>query len=303
MNIDSNILEESRTHFPIRTGDLVRNVAERTGRGERTIYRRLEKLKREGAVCVLDSKTINVTFHYAAHDEKACYVVVSEMVGIFTHFDEILHDIENKDNEDILRVLDEVLLYKNSYLLNPVQLDGIVSVLQREIQIDYIALHILYEHIINHGVLPRNSTALLKKLRKMVDRTSESGQYGPVRKWAIHILGYYNDDSVLEQLEYDSSLFEMRKDLYTLYTARHTAHVIACNPAALYRMIVGFKERGDDARAEYIDTIRRIALEQADLKSCKSDKTESFSPTHATQGSLPPKNRRKESARTGWWYK
>ena len=68
MIIDSIILEESKIHFPLRTRDLVRCVCERTGKGERTIYRRLEKLKNEGTVCVFNSEKLNSIFQYETHD-------------------------------------------------------------------------------------------------------------------------------------------------------------------------------------------------------------------------------------------
>ena len=303
MNIDSIILEESRIHFPIRTCDLVHHVVERTGRGERTVYRRLEKLKNEGTIRVLDSNTLNATFQYACHDEKACYVVVYEMVGIFTHFDEILHDIAHKDDEEILTVLDEVLLYKNSYLLNPVQLDEIVNVLKRDTQIDYIALYILYEHLINHDILPRNSTALVKNLREMIRDGPEGARYGPIRRWSVHMLGYFNDLSVLDSLEYDSSFFERHKELHTIYTARYTANVISCNPSILFRMIARFRESGEDTRAEYIENIRRIALEHSDLKSGYQHRADSSPLSLHTPGSPPLKDRKQEPSHTGWWYK
>ena len=157
--------------------------------------------------------------------------------------------------------LEEIQLYEEKYTFTPDQLDAIVGLLSRGIDVVHRAIRILYNYVIERGVDPINTSELRLELRSVLSRFREDADHRPVIRQAIHLLGYYQDDAVIEQLKFDAPRFDGMASLKEEYMTLCTAKVIDDNWEDLLELQKELRKTGVERIVSALREIQKYALD------------------------------------------
>jgi len=251
---------------------LMKAHPDKRGYSEKNIDRKLANLKKSGQIRILKNPEDLTIYGIDKKDGRASYLISTRAFEIKEHLDRVIRLIASKDKTEKKEALIELENYEQKYVLSPNQLDFLVHNLDNgSINLDEHLLRILYKYIANKGKEPNNRDAFVNKLRILLERYPEANKkYKNLRTQIIHLLGYYNDEAVIEQLKKDVRLLNNSnsledesvkyavKDYY--YGHDFTARIIEKHRDELFDYIVELRKEGNDTGAQLISEIRYKAL-------------------------------------------
>jgi hypothetical protein len=263
MDIDTEILQNVDKSGRIRRRDLVKTLQELhpsdTGYSKPNLDRKIALLVRVQKLAILTAKDFK-TYGIADPDTRATYLISQDTLERKNHFDAVIKDLHSGKYGAIKTALFEISLYKNKLLLDPKQLDSIVSVLEDDDTITDLALQILEEAVIQKGVIPSKEKQFIDKLKKVLDWLGKSEKYRPQVRRAVRLLGTMEDDAVIDQLKRDAPLFDGEKFTIEEYCNPVLIPVIEKNRSRLYELEKAFMNVGKEKAARSIFAIRQYAL-------------------------------------------
>jgi len=282
VNVENEIENIILTGGPIRTDRLVQKLIEnnpkKRGYSQKTLYRKISTLKGAGRISEVPPEEYS-SYNITETDGRAIYLTVPIAEDRKKHIDMVISDIPKGNAIDQYQSFLELLLYKGYYALSPSQVDIIGAALLRTMKdenggdIVYMALQILHEVIIEKDTPPLDSMKLRERLHGVLGNFRDISKYRPNVRYAIQILGYFDDHAVIEQLAYDAPKLVNDENLINEYTYPEMRAVIEHHRSELYEIEKSFVRNGDTQTAKVIHQIRKTALEdkQTDYDPSRAD--------------------------------
>lgn len=239
---------------------LIESHKEERGYTRPSIERKIARLTKNGSLVIVKHPELE---KYGIYDDdsRASYLSLNEIIGINEYLDTLFSHFESDDEYDKNSILNEIDLYKDRYSLTREQLDVIVNNL--DTHDDKLLLHlirILNEYILDREITPTNKEQLLTSINDILDKfAGMSITHEGYRRGLIFILGYYNDDSVIDWLKYDlkrlniEEHFDKIKEDYGNY---YTARVIDRHKLELFNLINDLKKEGKDEAARLVFNVK-----------------------------------------------
>lgn len=193
---------------------------------------------------------------------------------MINYFDEILSFLESGDDSDKKEVLIEIESHKRKYVLSPIQLDLLVKNLDTD-NLDLLndLVRILYNHVTNKSKEPLDKGQFAKKLKMLLKKyPAPIKQYKNLRHHIIVLLGYYNDELVVDQLLEDVNNLTNLDSVFEDYCNEHVAPLIEKSGKKLFDFRRKLRKEGNTeaslfmarVRFESMFTLGSITREEAD---------------------------------------
>jgi hypothetical protein len=271
MSIENEILNYVGARPPISIHELIKYLIEshkdengkpERGYNSRTIYGRLKSMEKAGQIAFISKEDLR-SYKITPHDGRLQYITLKNASERKKHLDDIFSRITHKRKIDPHIVFEEIERYEGKYILSPNQLDVLVSWLGgSDITVTEKALKILYDYVLDIKIKPDNSEALLEKIRTLTApaENSSSPQYR-IRRNALRILGYYNDDEVIQQLKTDLLNPNPPESLGSDYQTPAVARVIEAHRNDLFYLQDALKKKKRDDLAKILSEIRTFAAD------------------------------------------
>jgi ribosomal protein L29 len=195
-------------------------------------------------------------------DGRASYLTLKEIININEYLDTLFSHFESNDPEyDKNSILNEIDLYTDRYSLSRKQLDVLVdNLLIDDEKLQFHILRILKEYILDREIAPTNKDKLLKSLKEILGKyAGVSREHEIYRSGIIFMLGYFEDDSIIDWLKYDIEHLEVEKHFDKIkddYGNIYTAWVIDKHKLELFNLINQFKKEGKDEEARLVYNIK-----------------------------------------------
>jgi hypothetical protein len=158
--------------------------------------------------------------------------------------------------------LKELERYEKHCLLNPSQLDILISLLGTE-DIDLIGniLRIVYTYIDKKDIEPYNKAEAIKMLRTVLNRYPKPlpHNHKNLRTYLIFLLGHYHDYAIVERLKKDAEELDNLQEMHD-YDSNYTANVIEEHRGELYEFEEKLKLEGQEEPAQFIGQVRVQAM-------------------------------------------
>lgn len=252
-NIEKKIIAILSMGLPIRTQRLVDQIhgdnKDIRGYSRATIYRKIGYLKEQNLIVELAPEKVK-PFGIITKDNRAKYLVLKDYDERKDHLDGILNYLDTEDTDDAVAVFNELDRYQNRYYLTPEQLDKLIPGKKKDFIVISRALHILQDNIFRNQTVPSNQQGLLKSLRWTLKRLgSECPQNYNPKKDCLEILGYFNDNYVVDQLIIDAENPEKMKFEKLYYESPYLARIIEKERVRLFDFERSLRKRGKDESA------------------------------------------------------
>ncbi|WP_406657361.1 hypothetical protein V7O62_02065 [Methanolobus sp. ZRKC2] len=241
------------------------------GYSQKSIDRKLGILVKTGQVLILKNPEELERYGIDREDGKASYFVSKLSSEIKTHIDNVIDILKSENEIDIKEALIEIENYEQSYALTPSHLDLLVENLNTENTdlVDHL-LRILYKYVIDIGREPANKEAFTQMLKRVLMRyPSPIKGYINLRTGLIHLLGYYEDEIVINQLRADAKTISNLDTVMNDYRTKCTASIIEKHRTDLFDFKRELKKQGNDEAAKFIGVIRYDAITQCGLNDRK----------------------------------
>ncbi|AFV22384.1 hypothetical protein Mpsy_0171 [Methanolobus psychrophilus R15] len=286
VDFDVEIVKYVRQNRFVRRAQLIEhmmNVLQRTrGCSRPSVERKLARMTKNGSLVIVKHKDLA---KYGLHeeDERASYLTLKEIFNINEYLDTLFSHFESDDEYDKNSILNEIDLYKDTYSLSRKQLDVLVdSLLITNEKLQFHILRILKEYILDREITPTNKEGLLKSLNELLGKfAGVSRDHEDYRTGMIFILGYFEDDSIINWLKYDIELnFAFRKEIDEAtfkkikddYGSIYTAWIIDKHKLELFNLINDFKKEGKNEEARLVYNIKHeVAKLLGHIKEVEAD--------------------------------
>ena len=225
-----------------------------------SVERKLAILTKTGALVIVKHFELEKYGIYEK-DKRASYLSLKEIIGINDDLDTLFSYLKSDDEYDKNSILNEIDLYKERYSLTREQLDVLVDYLStNDEKFRYHLLRILKEYILERGIEPINKDKLLKSIKEILSEfAGASREYELYRSGLIFILGYYNDDSVIDWLKHDIKNLNVEKNFDKIkddYSTFYTARIIDRHKLELLNLINDLKKDGHEKAANLVYNIK-----------------------------------------------
>jgi hypothetical protein len=193
---------------------------------------------------------------------NASYLTLEEIIDDYNYLNELFSYFEsNHPDYDKNTILNEIELHKETYAFTRDKLDVLVDNLTTDDEkLKIHILRILTEYIIDKQITPINKDNLLKSTNEILGEFSGVSRNHEIsRSGLIFILGYYNDDSVIEWLKHDVINLKNNRDFDKIkadYGNPYTARVINKHKRELFYLINQLKKEGKDEEARLVYNIK-----------------------------------------------
>jgi hypothetical protein len=252
-NIEKKIIAILSSGFPVRTQRLVDQISSSNkdirGYSPAAIYRKIGHLKEQNLIIELAPEKVK-QFGISTDDKRATYLVLKDYDERKDHLDRIISSLDTEDIDDSIAVFNELDRYKNRFYLTPAQLDKLKPGKKTDFAVIYRALRILQDHIFNKQIVPSDIQGLLKSLKWTLKRLrSESPQNYNPKKDCLDVLGFFNDNYVVDQLIADAENHEKIKFEKHYYESPYLARIIEKERARLFEFERSLRKKGKDEAA------------------------------------------------------
>jgi hypothetical protein len=239
---------------------LIDSHKEERGYMRPSVERKLAILTKNGSLVTIKHSELEKYGIYEK-DKRASYFSLKEIISINEDLDTLFSYLKSNDKYDKNTILNEIDLYKERYSLTREQLDVLVDHLStNDEKFRYHLLRILKEYILERGIKPTNKEKLLKSVKEILGKfAGASREYELYRSGLIFILGYYNDDSVIDWLKYDIKNLNVEKNFDKIkddYSTLYTARIIDKHKLELFNLINELKNEGNDEEARLVYNIK-----------------------------------------------
>lgn len=264
-NFDTEVLNYLDSIGYIRRRQLVRDLMsvhqDERGYSQKSIDRKLGNLVKTGQVLILKKPEELERYGIDREDGKASYFVSKRTSEIKEYLDNIIELLKSDDEVEKKEALVEIENFKDVYVLDPVQLDLLVQSLDTSNKklIDQI-IRILYSYIDKKRKEPLNRDAFIMHLKNLVKKYPERiDNNDNLRTDLIYLLGYYNDNLVIEQLVQDVNTLGNPYSVRHDYESKYTATIIESNRQLLFDLITSLRREGKEEAANFLSNIRHQA--------------------------------------------
>lgn len=280
VDFDVEVVKYIRQNRFVRRAQLIEhmmNVLQRKrGCSRPSVERKLARMTKNGSLVIVKHKDLA---KYGIHeeDERASYLTLKEIFNINEYLDTLFSHFESDDEYDKNSVLNEIDLYKDTYSLSRTQLDVLVdNLLIKDEKLQFHILRILKDYILNREIAPTNKEGLLKSLHELLDRfAGVSRDHEIYRTGMIFILGYFEDDSVIDWLKYDLENLQIETHFDKIkedYGNIYTAWVIDKHKLELFNLINDLKKEGKNEEARLVYNIKHeVAKLLGHIKEVEAD--------------------------------
>lgn len=235
-DIESELIKALSSGRPIRTNDLVQQLLQKhpdtRGFSNATIYRKIKQLKTRKIILELSSEEFQ-TYGISQTDGRATYLILKDSDERRKHLDEILDLLRSGDKADAITVYDDLEMY-NRYSLTPSQLDQLIPGKTTDLDIAYRAIRILEDHIIRQHIVPTDWKKLIISLKTTLKRIGNKNLN--IEEYSLKILGFYNDNFVIDQLVADAKNLEKMKTVEHYYLSPYCFKIIEKERTRLFEL-------------------------------------------------------------------
>jgi len=256
---------------------MIEKHQEKRGYTRPSVERKLARLTKRKSLIIVKYPDLE---KYGIDDKNrnASYLTLEEIIEDYEYLDTLFSYFEsNHPDYDKNSILNEIDLHKETYSLTREKLDVLVdNLFTDDEKLQFHIIRILKEYITDKNITPINKEKLIKYLNDILSQfAGVSRDHELYRTGLIFILGYYNDDSVIDWLKYDLEKLEVEKHFDKIkddYGNIYTARVIARHKLELFNMINQFKKEGKDEEARLVYNVKyEVAKILGDIKEREAD--------------------------------
>jgi hypothetical protein len=232
-----------------------------TGYSLRTIYGRLDKMEAASQIVKISPDDLKV-YGIPWGDSRFKYVTLKTASDRKTHIDDVFSLLTSKNSINSRAALEEIQRYKEKYTFSPHQLDLLTNHLKKNFEGNEVIVSILYDYIIKRHIDPSNIDLVREKLRSLTKGAeSNTDAQFRIRKNALSVLGFYQDEWVIHQLKEDTTIPEKFSSLKNDYLSKYTAKVIEAHRSDLFQFQNTLRATKRSNLADLISEIRNYANE------------------------------------------
>jgi hypothetical protein len=279
-NVDIILLALLEERGYIRRENLIKTVLSKykgtSGFSKPTIDRKIAQLEHKGKIQIIKHEGLK-SFGISDPNKNASYLFHEKYLKSKRQIDEIIPLLTSREKEDSILALEEICRYQDEYQLTSIQLDSLVNLICEDRTLTALTLSILSDYVFNRKISPLNKDEFIKKLRFILSQfennlTIEDLTDIPsifefankpdkrnVYENAIHLLGYYKDDSVFHQLIRDLQDLERFSRIWYYYKEVNTSAIIDKHQSELFKIQLKLRKEGKFKAAELLSLIRTDA--------------------------------------------
>ncbi|WP_135609407.1 hypothetical protein [Methanococcoides sp. AM1] len=275
-DFDSEVKSIIQKTGPIRRRKLIDYLTEKhkqeRGYSEKSINRKIDKMADLGILKIVKPENF-AKFGIKETDARATYLILKQTSDIKKHLDDIFKILEKGTIDDKHSVVAEIFSYEHVYVLDPIQLNIIAKNLdEKDEELVYRILIILYNHVIKKRIKPANEDEYLSVLKHLLGRYPLSpNRRKSLRGYIIALLGWSNDKDVVDQLIKDSIELEDLSTVEDEYETPFTSNVIENHRTELFNHELKLKKEGKTKNAEVIQKIKHRARKNLGIVSQEPD--------------------------------
>ncbi|NPE28394.1 hypothetical protein HNV12_16120 [Methanococcoides sp. SA1] len=252
-----NLIEKLRTQFKKTRGYSVENI-------QKNLY----EMQGAGTLLVIQYEDLH-KYGIKEEDKRSRYVTLRKTENISYFLDSVINKLEFNNPIQQKMALKEIENYEQNYVLNPKQLDLLVSQLKTDdvTLIDHI-LRILYTYIDKKNIEPASDSETVKILRSLLNKFPEPLKHSlkSLRTHIIYLLGHYNDASVIERLKKDAETLDNLHEIIHDYESEYTANIIEEQREELYNFEEQLRLDDKEEQAQFIAELRVRSLINLGMK-------------------------------------
>lgn len=281
VNFDTEVLNYLDVKGYLRRRQLVKDLMDlhpdERGYSQKSIDRKLGLLVKTGQIVILKQQDELESYGIEKEAGNASYLISKRTTKIKEYLNNVIELLRSDDDIEKKEALVEIENYKEMYVLDPVQLDLLVQSLETDNKdlIDHI-IRILYNYVDKRGKLPKSKDLFINHLANLVKKYPiHINNNDHLRTSLIHLLGYYNDNCVIEQLVQDAKTLENPFSVLHDYESKYTANIIESNRQLIFDLIAKLRRENKDEAVRFVSHIRsqaraHLGLLGRDVKPTKS---------------------------------
>lgn len=249
--------------------DLKKKHKKERGYSLKSINRKLDNLINQNKIRSLkysDFENLGIE----DNDKRASYLTLTDLPKIQEHLDKVLEGLGSEDSIKQKMALKEIVRYEQTYILNPKQLELVVTQFEKVIERENIdnelvdkLIILLKNYILEKKIEPANKTKtvclltnLLKKYPVPITR------YKNLRTYILYLLGYYGHEAVIERFMDDARTLQ---DLHSLeennvYNTKDIAKLIEEHREELFVLEEDLAIEGKTEAAQFVSNVRTTAM-------------------------------------------
>jgi len=265
LDFDTEVIDILSKKGFVRRAQLIQTLKSKhrrdSGYSEKSINRKLDSMVKRGIVSKLKGDALKQA-GINIDDGRASYFTLKKSDDIRRHIDSVIDNISSDNTIKQKMALKELERYEKHCLLNPSQLDILISLLGTE-DIDFIGniLRLIYTYVDKKDIEPYNKAEAVKMLRTLLNRYPKPlpHNHKNLRTHLIFLLGHYNDYAVVERLKMDAEELDNLQEMHD-YESNYTANVIEEHREELYKFEEKLRLEGKEESAQFIAQTRVTAM-------------------------------------------
>jgi len=219
----------------------------KTGYSKPSIERKLSNLIEAEIIDKMDFKEAK-EYGFEAKDKRTKFIVPRDLREVKEQLDWCFKNLDLTNAIELEVFLAEIESYEKVYLLKPEQIDLLLTLLKNASkETATTIIRVVYNNMTRRGIKPKDKEIFLQTLRKLLHKYKDeidSNQFRNLRTSLIHLLGMYNDESVIEQLKYDAEKMATNDTVHNDYKLKYTAQIISKHKKELLQLEIKlFKEK------------------------------------------------------------
>jgi hypothetical protein len=273
-----NLITLLNVHTLLRREALIKELVERTGRGRRTVERRLRDVIKDGKLVLKLKQKDLIAYGYEEPDKNAVYIASKEILNTRRSLETIFELFNSDDIDDLKFGVSELRSFQNAhmrgnYLLGKKELIALVKLLEKISKnkkyadpqlVNNLMIFITQEIYIRRKRIFRDLdflTHVNKILTFFPSNEFASKTDTPIYK-LIELLGIYRDYGLIERIKKDAKTCDAQvfRSLQVPYTQKTTAKVIVDNEIELRKLR---RELQKEGKTEIVDILNNISYGSA----------------------------------------
>jgi len=231
------------------------------GYSRAVIFRKIKQLVNNKIILSLDYNEL-MKYGFSEIDRRSVYLILPEKLKLKLHFDKVLKFLESKDSEVQKMAIREVQRYESKYQFDENQLDILVKILNKNDDdlVDYI-LKVILKYVTEKGRVPSDKLEIIVALKSLLQRYPVFlNKYPKLRMHVIYLLGYFNDEAVIDQLKKDANSLDDPLLVRIDYFSEYTASVIEDHKTDLFDFELKLRNNKKGEAANFVSEIRDNAI-------------------------------------------
>jgi len=237
------------------------------GYSKKTINKKLNEMIKKGDIASFkyydkddkDNKNDDLSkYGINETNKRFSYLILKKTIKIKEDLDKIFKYIDSGEPSAQKLALEKIRSHSGEYLLDPYQLDTLVSCLySKDDNLVNDLLDTLCEYILGRGIEPSNKERLLEILRNLLKRYTGSLEHTNLRRHIFWLLGNYRDYTVIEQIKKDAENLEDPLSIVSEYCNEYVAPLIKEHALELFAFKLELN--GNEKACEFISRIEENA--------------------------------------------